>query len=336
MKILVTGGAGFIGSNFIHYMLKNSSATIVNLDKLTYAGNLENLKGVDESRYVFVEGDICDESVVDKATEGCDVVVNFAAETHVDRSIGEPDAFIKTDVFGAFTLLEAARKHEVKKFIQISTDEVYGSIKEGSFKETDKLSPSSPYSSSKAGGEMLAYSYFVTYGLPVVVTRCSNNYGPRQYPEKLIPLFITNLMEGKKVPLYGDGSNVRDWIYVDDHCSAIHLLIEKGVNGDVYNIGADEEKTNLEITNTLISGVGRDSSSIEQVEDRAGHDFRYSLDSSKLRALGWKPSVVFSEGISKTIAWYRDNSDWWKKIKSGEYKEYYMKHYKERHGMEAL
>ena len=257
-----------------------------------------------------------------------DVVVNFAAESHVDRSIGAPDDFIKTDIYGAFVLLESARKHGVHKFIQISTDEVYGSILDGSFKETDVLEPSSPYSASKAGADRLAYSYYVTYGLPVIITRCSNNYGPFQFPEKLIPLFVTNALDDKELPIYGDGKNVRDWIYVLDHCDAIDFLIEHGKDGQVYNIGAGNERTNLEITEFILKTLDKPDSLMTFVQDRLGHDRRYSLDISKIKSLGWQPKHNFDEAMSYTIKWYTDNRWWWERLKSGEYLEYYKQNYK--------
>jgi len=326
---LITGGAGFIGSNFIHYLLRNyDDVRVINLDKLTYAGNLDNLRDVEnDPRYRFVKGDICDAEVVDPLVKEADVVINFAAESHVDRSIGKPDDFIRTDVYGTFVLLEAARKHGVEKFIQISTDEVYGSTLKGSFKETDPLMPSSPYSASKAGADRLAYSYYVTYGLPVVITRCSNNFGPYQYPEKLIPLFVTNALENKKLPIYGDGKNVRDWIFVEDHCHAIDVIFQKGKDGEVYNIGAGNEKTNLEITHFILDFLKKPRDLMTFVPDRLGHDRRYSLNWDKLKALGWTPRHSFEEAMEITIRWYVDNRWWWEKIKSGEFLEYYKRHY---------
>jgi dTDP-glucose 4,6-dehydratase len=329
-KFLVTGGAGFIGSNYIRYLLrKRNDVEIINLDKLTYAGNLDNLREFEKNpRYRFVQGDICDEALVNQLTAEVEAVVNFAAESHVDRSIGSPDDFIRTEVFGAFVLLEAARKHKIKKFIQISTDEVYGSILNGSFKESDALMPSSPYSASKAGADRLAYSYFVTYGVPVIITRCSNNFGPFQYPEKLIPLFVTNALENKALPIYGDGKNVRDWIYVEDHCDAIDFILEHGENGEVYNIGGGNERNNLEITEIILAALNKPKSLMTFVTDRLGHDRRYSLDSSKLEALGWKPKHEFQSALEFTIDWYVKNRWWWEKLKSGEYLEFYKKHYK--------
>ena len=327
---LVTGGAGFIGSNYIHFLLRNrDDVRVINLDKLTYAGNLKNLLDVEkDDRYEFVHGDICNRELVDTLIQKCDVIVNFAAESHVDRSIGAPDDFIKTDIFGAFVLLESARSHGIEKFIQISTDEVYGSIENGSFREDDPLMPSSPYSASKAGADRLAYSYYVTYDLPVIITRCSNNYGPFQYPEKLIPLFVTNAMDDKKLPIYGDGKNVRDWIFVDDHCSAIELLIEKVVNGEIYNIGAGNEENNLHITKTILDVLNKSDDLMTFVTDRPGHDRRYSVTTEKLRTLGWKPGHDFESAMKKTIAWYVENRWWWEPLKSGEYLDYYRTHYK--------
>jgi len=329
-RFLITGGAGFIGSNFIHYLLENySDVEITNIDKLTYAGNLDNLKDIgNDPRYRFVKGDICNADIVEPLVKESDVVVNFAAESHVDRSIGRPDDFIQTDVFGTFVLLEAARKFGVEKFVQISTDEVYGSTLGESFKETDPLMPSSPYSASKAGADRLAYSYFVTYDLPVLITRCSNNFGPYQYPEKLIPLFVTNAMENKKLPIYGDGKNVRDWIYVEDHCRAIDVVLQKGSLGEVYNIGAGNEKNNLEITEYILKKLEKPGDLMVFVDDRLGHDRRYSLNWNKIKQLGWEPSVSFEEAMDKTIDWYVQNRWWWEKLKNGAYLEFYKTHYK--------
>lgn len=328
-QFLVTGGAGFIGSNYIRYMLnKHKDVRIINLDKLTYAGNPENLHDVEnDPRYQFIKGDICDEVLVNEVMQEVDVVVNFAAESHVDRSIGAPDDFIRTDVFGAFVLLEATRRHHVDRFIQISTDEVYGSTEKDSFEETDPMMPSSPYAASKAGADRLAYSYFVTYGTPVQITRCSNNFGPFHYPEKLIPLFVTNAIDNKELPIYGDGKNVRDWIYVEDHCDAIDFIYRKGDLGEVYNIGGGNEKTNLEITEIILKKLEKPKSLMRFVEDRLGHDRRYSLDCTKLRNLGWEPKHNFEDAMDKTIQWFLENRGWWEKIKSGEYLEYYKQHY---------
>ncbi len=328
-RYLITGGAGFIGSNFIHYLFeKSDSDEVINLDKLTYAGNLENLTDIaTHPKYRFVKGDICDAHLVEQLMPGCDYVINFAAESHVDRSIGQPDDFIRTDIFGTFVLLEAARKNKIKRFIQISTDEVYGSILTGSFKETDALMPSSPYSASKAGADRLAYSYFVTYQLPVIITRCSNNFGPYQYPEKLIPLFVTNAIEDKKLPVYGDGQNIRDWIFVRDHCQAIDFLLHYGRPGETYNIGAGNERSNLQITRLILHKLGKSEGLIQFVPDRPGHDRRYSVDWTKLRALGWQPKTSFDEAMRLTIEWYDTHRSWWQKIKSGEYLEYYKRQY---------
>jgi dTDP-glucose 4,6-dehydratase len=319
MNLLVTGGAGFIGSNFIRHMLHaHPDYHIVNLDSLTYAGNLDNVKDCDRSpRYTFVRGDICDSPLVNRVMDEhtIDTVVHFAAESHVDRSIADASAFVRTNVLGTYTLLEAARKHALHRFIHISTDEVYGSIRKGSFRETDVLSPSSPYSSSKAGSDLLALAYFTTYNLPVIITRCTNNFGPYQFPEKLIPLFVTNLLDEKKVPVYGTGKNVRDWIHVGDHCRAIDFLLTTGDSGEIYNIGGENERTNLEITEKILRILKKDDSMIEYVHDRPGHDFRYSLDCSKIRALGWKPGRSFDEGLEDTIRWYVQNAWWWRPLK---------------------
>ena len=317
MRILVTGGCGFIGSNFIRHMLdRHPDYSIINLDKLTYAGNPDNLRDIEKnSNYSFLRGDICDNEVVDKLLQEADVVVHFAAESHVDRSIDDASAFVRTNVFGTFVLLDSALKHNKKRFIHISTDEVYGSRVTGSFKETDILTPSSPYSSSKAGSDLLAQSYFMTHKLPVIITRCTNNFGPFQYPEKLIPLFITNLLEDKKVPLYGTGKNVRDWIDVRDHCKAIDFVLHKGNFGEIYNIGGGSEKTNIEITKMILDILGKDASMIEFIKDRPGHDLRYSLDCSKLHKLGWKPNHRFDEALRYTVRWYIENRWWWEKLK---------------------
>lgn len=319
MRLLVTGGSGFIGSNFIRHMMDaDPEIGIINYDLLTYAGNLDNLKGIDKQpRYTFIKGDICDQGLVNATLEKnpVDAIVHFAAESHVDRSITDPSAFVRTNVLGTHTLLEAARKHTVPKFIHISTDETYGSIMEGSFQETDILSPSSPYSASKAGSDLLALSYYTTFHLPVVVTRCTNNFGPYQFPEKLIPLFITNLLEGKKVPVYGTGKNVRDWIHVLDHCRAVEFLLTHGEPGQVYNIGGGNERTNLEITDKILQLLGKDTSMVEYVTDRPGHDFRYSLDCTRIRQMGWKPRYTFEKGLEDTVSWYRQNAWWWQPLK---------------------
>ena len=329
---LVTGGSGFIGSNFIRFLLsEESNCHILNLDKLTYAGNPANLKDIEnDKRYTFINGDICDEKTIRDifSNQKIDVVINFAAETHVDRSIGSPDNFIKTDVFGVFRLLEASRNFGVDLFIQISTDEVYGSIQKGSFYETDQLLPSSPYSASKAGGDRLAYSYYITYGLPVIITRASNNYGLFQYPEKLIPLFVTNAIENRPLPVYGDGKNIRDWLFVLDHCSAVNFLIKNGERGQVYNIGGGNELENIEITQLILEKLGKSEDLIQFVEDRKGHDLRYSIDCSKLIQLGWKPQFSFTDALENTIKWYQSNENWWKPIKSGEFRSYYENQYR--------
>jgi len=318
MRLLVTGGAGFIGSHFIRHVLRaHPGYEIVNLDKLTYAGNLSNLKDIEgNKRYSFWKGDICDSKATLSAIKDCDAVINFAAETHVDRSIRDAGSFIRTDVYGTYMLLEAARKNNVKRFLQISTDEVYGSVENGSFKETDPLQPSSPYSASKAGGDVLALSYAVTYGLPVLLTRSSNNFGPYQYPEKLIPLFITNLLEGKEVPLYGDGRNIRDWIYVQDNCEAIDFVFHHGSEGEIYNVGGGNEKTNLEITRMLLTALDKDASFIKRVKDRVGHDRRYSLNCEKINKLGWRPRFTFENALMQTVRWYKENMAWWRKLKA--------------------
>ena len=319
MKLLVTGGAGFIGSNYIRHMMSSRhDLEIINLDVLTYAGNLNNLKGIEKNpNYSFIQGDICNRDIVNAilGKHKVDAIIHFAAESHVDRSITNASAFVKTNVLGTHTLLECARNHTIPKFIHISTDEVYGSTMEGSFKETDILSPSSPYSASKAGSDLLAFSYFTTYNLPVIITRCTNNFGSYQFPEKLIPLFVTNLLDGKKVPVYGTGKNIRDWIHVSDHCRAIEFLLERGNPGEVYNIGGGHEKTNLEITQKILDILSKDDSVIEYVTDRPGHDFRYSLDCSKLHAMGWKPKYSFDEALEETITWYTHNEWWWRPLK---------------------
>jgi len=332
MKLLITGGAGFIGSNFIkHILSKYPEYRVINLDKLTYAGRLENLKEIESNpRYKFVKGDICDEKLVDElvGSQKPDAIINFAAESHVDRSISDPNAFLKTDIWGTHNLLEAARKHKISRIIHISTDEVYGSRKTGSFSENDPLSPSSPYSASKASADMLCNGYFITYGLPIIIVRPTNNFGPNQFPEKLIPLFATNLLEGKKVPVYGDGLQVRDWLYVIDNCEAIDLVLRKGKEGEVYNIGGGNEKTSLEITKFILAELKKDESHIEYVKDRPGHDRRYSLDCAKIRdEVGWQPSHKFEDALRATVAWYKENEEWWKQIKTGEYLEYYKKQY---------
>jgi dTDP-glucose 4,6-dehydratase len=332
LRILVTGGAGFIGSHFIRcYLEWHDDAEIVNLDKLTYAGNLENLRDVeDDARYTFVKGDICDPATVEEVMEGIDVVVNFAAETHVDRSIGDPEGFLITDIFGVHVLLESARANEVGRFVQISTDEVYGPTTDRPFREEDPLTPRNPYSASKAGGEMLARSYFTTYGYPVIVTRAANNIGPNQYPEKVVPLFVTNALEDEPLPLYGSGDQERDYMHVEDHCSALDLIIERGTPGEIYNIGAGNHMKNIDMARLVLAELGKPDDLIVHVRDREGHDFRYAVDSTKLRALGWKPRYDAEAALRSTVRWYVDNPDWWKPLKSGEFREYYEKQYRTR------
>lgn len=328
---LVTGGAGFIGSRFVNFILeKYDDVRVVNIDKLTYAGNPENIKELsDDERHIFCKDDICNEQRIKEIFQlyKPNYVVNFAAESHVDRSIGKPEDFIQTDVFGTFILLEASRKHKIEKFIQISTDEVYGSTLGDPFRETDPLMPSSPYSASKTAADRLAYSYFKTYDLPVIITRASNNYGSYQYPEKLIPLFITNAMDDKPMPLYGDGLNVRDWLYVEDHCAAVDFIISKGVDGEVYNVGGGNELTNIVITDTILKMTDKSSDLIKFVDDRPGHDRRYALDCTKLTDLGWKAETDFEDAMKNTVEWYQNNRSWWEPLKSGEYLEYYKSHY---------
>ncbi len=332
MKILVTGGAGFIGSNFIHYMLKKyPDYQIVNLDLLTYAGNLENLKELENNaNYKFVKADICDAKLVDELVGDVDIVVHFAAESHVDRSILDSAAFVHTNVVGTHTLLEAARKAGNKRFHHVSTDEVFGSLaaQDAPFNEATPYDPRSPYSASKASSDHLVRAYFHTYGLPITISNCSNNYGPFMFPEKIIPLFITNLMEDKKVPLYGDGMQIRDWLFVEDHCRAIDLIIHKGRIGETYCVGGDSEKTNKDITYKILELMGKGEEMIEFVKDRPGHDRRYAINFSKIKnELGWEPSVSFEEGMQKTVEWYKNNEAWWKNIKNGSYQEYYAKQY---------
>lgn len=320
-KILVTGGAGFIGSNFVRYVLReHPDWAVINLDKLTYAGNLENLKDVQSNpRYNFVKGDITDRELVGRLLEqGFNVVVNFAAESHVDRSILDPSPFIETNIKGTQVLLEGARQHGVELFIQVSTDEVYGSLgAKGQFSEQSPLSPNSPYAASKAAADLLCQAYYRTYGMPpVIITRCSNNYGPFQFPEKFIPLTITNVLEDTPVPVYGDGLNIRDWIHVEDHCRALHLIMEKGKPGEIYNIGGNNEKTNLELVHRILDIMEKPRSLITFVTDRPGHDRRYALDIAKIkRELGWEQGTPFEEGLKRTVQWYGENEDWWQRIK---------------------
>jgi dTDP-glucose 4,6-dehydratase len=335
VKILVTGGCGFIGSNFVRRLFeeRGERVSVVNLDKLTYAANPANLADVaGRPNYRFLQGDIVDPDVVRVAMDGCDAVVNFAAETHVDRSLLGDASFIETDVRGVFVLLEEARRQGVRKFIQISTDEVYGSITQGSFHEESPLHPRNPYAASKAGGDRLAYSYFASYGLPVVITRASNNYGPYQYPEKLIPLFVTNAIDGQPLPLYGDGRNVRDWLYVEDHAAAIDFLLDAGEPGETYNIAGGNEAENIDITRRVLELLGRPESLIRFVDDRQGHDRRYSLDAGKLARLGFRSSTPFDEGLEETVRWYRQREDWWRPVKERDaaYREFYRNQYGNR------
>ncbi len=365
MKLLITGGAGFIGSNFIRYILdKYSHYKIIVLDKLTYAGNLDNLKeflhpenlyleedykseyshrkvnslnlpslnltpNLAANSFLFIQGDICNGDLVEKLVSKVDAVVNFAAATHVDRSIMEAGSFVRTDVYGTYTLLEAVKKFNLSRFIHISTDEVYGSIEKGSFKETDPLKPNSPYAASKAGADLLVRSYYVTHKIPAIITRSSNNFGPYQHPEKLIPLFITNAIENRYLPLYGDGMNIRDWLYVVDNCRAIDLILHKGRPGQIYNIGADNEWANIKTTKMILKLLGKPEALIKLVQDRPGHDRRYALDSSKIKKLGWKVGFNFEEAMKETVKWYLDNRNWWQKIKEKdkEFQEYYRKQY---------
>jgi dTDP-glucose 4,6-dehydratase len=335
VKVLVTGGAGFIGSNFVRYAIAtHPDWQVTTLDKLTYAGRLENLESVkDNPRHRFVKGDVADAAVAAPLVRDADVVVHFAAETHVDRSIRHAGEFITTDVYGTFVLLEAARENpSLRRFVQISTDEVYGSVATGSSKETDELRPRNPYSASKAGADRLAYSYWATYDVPVVITRASNNYGPNQFPEKIIPLFITHLIDDLPVPLYGDGQNERDWLHVDDHCRGVDLLIDQGVPGEVYNIGGGNQVKNVDLTHRILELVGKPVSLIKPVADRQGHDRRYSLDTGKLESLGWQPRERFEDGLAKTVRWYRDNERWWRPIKNEDpaFRKYYQEQYGNR------
>lgn len=331
MRLLITGGAGFIGANFVHHTLAaHPEDVVVVLDVLTYAGNLENLKAVEANpRFQFVKGDITDAAIVDPLVAECDAVVHFAAESHVDRSIQGPEAFVRTNVLGTFTLLEAARRHS-KRFHHVSTDEVFGALTPDAapFDEATPYDPRSPYSASKAGSDHLVRAYFHTYGLPVTISNCSNNYGPYHFPEKLIPLAITNLLEGKSVPVYGDGLQVRDWLYVEDHCRAIDLILTKGEVGETYCIGGNGERPNIWIVKELLKLLGKSEDSIEYVTDRPGHDRRYAIDFSKIKTeLGWEPSVTLEDGLKRTVEWFRANEAWWKNVKSGEYQEYYAKQY---------
>lgn len=336
MTILVTGGCGFIGSNFVRYMLeRHPSYKMINFDKLTYAGNLENLDGLDANpNYRFVKGDICDRASVETTVRqhNVDVIINFAAESHVDRSITGPAVFIETNISGTSLLLEVAKQYDMKKYLQISTDEVYGSLgSTGKFTETTPLNPNSPYAASKASADLLVQAYHRTFKLPVLITRCSNNYGPYQFPEKLIPLMIANAIDGKPLPVYGDGLNVRDWLYVADHCSAIDVVLHNGIAGEVYNIGGNNEMRNIDIVKLLLNKLRKPESLIAFVKDRPGHDRRYAIDQRKImKELGWTPLVTFEEGIAGTVDWYKSNEPWWRRIISGEYQQYYRKMYEER------
>lgn len=331
-SILVTGGAGFIGSNFVRYIHgRHTGCRITVLDSLTYAGNLENLAGLlEDERVSFIKGSICDLDVVKKALDGCEAVFNFAAETHVDRSIHEAGSFIQTDVYGTYVLLTEAVAQGTKRFVQISTDEVYGSAGERSFTEQSPLRPGNPYSASKCGGDLMCRAFHNTYGTPVIVTRCSNNFGPYQHVEKFIPLFITNTIEGKELPLYGDGMHRRDWIHVEDHCSALEFLAVNGEPGEVYNIASGTSRPNLEIAHIILDVLDAPRSRIVFIEDRLGHDRVYAMDASRLLALGWKPEHPFAEALTRTVEWYRDNRDWWERVKSGAFKTYYEEHYRDK------
>ena len=330
-RILVTGGAGFIGSNFLKYMVsKYPDYHFINLDSLTYCGNLENLKDIeDKENYSFVKGDIRDSKLVSNIISDCDYIINFAAESHVDRSIEDPEIFIKSNILGTQVLLDMAKKHNIKKYLQISTDEVYGSLpKEGYFTETTPLQPNSPYSASKAGADLMIRAYHNTFDLPVNITRCSNNYGPYQFPEKLIPLMISNALEDKPLPVYGDGLNIRDWLHVYDHCTAIDLVLHKGKTGEIYNIGGNNEKTNIDIVKLILKELNKSESLIKFVKDRLGHDRRYAIDSTKIqKELNWKPKYTFEKGIIETINWYLDNKKWINQVKTGQYQEYYTNMY---------
>lgn len=335
-NLLITGGAGFIGSNYVRYVLQNHADYHVTVfDKLTYAGNLDNLLDLTEQfqpRYSFVRGDICDAGVVHAVVrdQHIDTIVNFAAESHVDRSLLTPDAFIKTDVHGTYVLLEAARQFEIERYHQVSTDEVYGDVPIGSSRETDPLAPRSPYSASKAGGDLLVQAYHVSFGVPATITRGSNTYGPYQYPEKLLPLFITNALDDQWLPVYGDGLQVRDWLYVLDHCSGIDRVLHAGTIGEVYNLGGENEQHNIDVIRLMLKMMNKPESLLRRVTDRAGHDRRYSLDASKLHALGWEQSATFEQELAATVKWYTDHQWWWRKIKSGEYLQYYRAQYEKR------
>jgi dTDP-glucose 4,6-dehydratase len=332
MRLLVTGGAGFIGSNFVRHVLRaHPDDAVVNLDKLTYAGNPQNLVDVaGDPRYSFVQGDIGDAKLVRDAMRDVDAVVNFAAESHVDRSLSEPDTFLRTDVFGVFSLLEAVRELRIPRFLHISTDEVYGSVAAGSSRERDPLRPANPYAASKAAADLLALAYWHSHRVPMVITRSSNNFGPYQYPEKVIPLFITNALDAAPLPLYGDGRNVRDWLYVQDNCEAIDLVLRRGAEGEVYNVGGGNELENIELTRRILRLTGRPESLIRPVADRPGHDRRYSVDTSKLRRLGWAPRHRFDGALAETVRWYREHEAWWRPLKSGAFEAYYRQQYGDR------
>jgi dTDP-glucose 4,6-dehydratase len=327
-RIVVTGGAGFIGSNYVRYLLQTYPGVhVVNVDKLTYAGNLDNLKDLDPGRHTFVRADIADAAAMRQAMEGADAVVNFAADSHVDRSIMEASDFVATNVKGVHNILEAAKSLGTKRVLLVSTDEVYGSIAQGSFNEADPLTPRNPYSASKAGGELLGLSYFHTFGSPVIITRGSNTYGPYQYPEKVLPLFVTNAIDNEPLPLYGDGKNVRDWLFVEDHCRGIDHALRHGKPGEVYNIAGGNERMNIELTERILQLLGKGRGLIRPVKDRAGHDRRYSIDATKLKALGWTPRTNWDDGIAFTVRWYQENEWWWRRIKTGDFLEYYKKQY---------
>jgi dTDP-glucose 4,6-dehydratase len=332
VKLLVTGGSGFIGSNFIrHVLTTHADDRVINLDKLTYAGNPANLADLErDPRYTFVQGDVCDGKIVRDACRDIDAIVNFAAESHVDRSLMEPDAFLKTDVFGVFTLLEAVRELKIPRFLHISTDEVYGSVERGSSRESDPVRPTNPYSASKAGADLLAMAYWHTHRVPVVITRSSNNFGSHQYPEKVIPLFVTNALDDKPLPLYGDGRNVRDWLYVLDNCAGIDLVLRRGADGEIYNIGGGHEVENVVLTRQILMMTGKPETLIQPVKDRPGHDRRYSVDSKKIHQLGWTPRHRFGDALRATVEWYRDHESWWRPLKSGEFRAYYEKQYGNR------
>ncbi|MHB8717878.1 MAG: dTDP-glucose 4,6-dehydratase [Candidatus Dormibacteria bacterium] len=329
MRLLVTGGAGFIGSEFVRHTITTSDDSVVVLDKLTYAGNLANLEPVAaDPRYRFVHGDVCDASLVGALAAETDVIVNFAAESHVDRSLEAPGQFIQTDVFGTFVLLEAARRAGHERFLQVSTDEVYGDVASGRSTEADALRPRSPYSASKAGGELLVAAYRASFDLPAIVTRGSNTYGPYQYPEKIIPLFITNAIDDRPLPVYGDGSAVRDYIFVSDHARGIEAALRSGVPGETYNIGVGGEVSGMAVAEAVLGALGKPASLVEHVRDRPGHDYRYALDTARLRRLGWQPAISFEEGIERTVRWYLDNQQWWRRLKSGEFWEFYQRNYR--------